>query len=147
MKSYIEEKFGLNDKVVIVSGASRGIGKAIAIGLAKAGAQVIGLGRTKVSKELENLSIIYKQCDVSDTKKFNLICKEVLSNNNRIDGYVHVAGITNPNNDSLENFKKTIDINLIATFSCCQTVGKIMMECGSGSIINITSINSSNRTS
>jgi len=142
MSSYIEKKFGLNDKVVIVSGASRGIGNAIASGLAKSGATVIGFGRTEISKKSEEFPFIYKDCDVSDTNKFKLLCKEVLEKNKKIDGYIHVAGITNPNDDSLENFKNTININLISTFSCCQTIGKIMMKSGSGSIVNITSIGS-----
>jgi gluconate 5-dehydrogenase len=142
MSSYIEKKFGLNGKVVIVSGASRGIGNSIASGLAKSGATVIGLGRTKISKKTDKFSFDYQPCDVSDSNKFELLCKEIFKKNNRIDGYIHVAGITNPNDDSLENFKNTININLTSTFSCCQTIGKIMMEKGSGSIVNITSIGS-----
>ena len=72
MTSYIEEIFSLRGKVAIVTGASRGIGAAIACGFALAGAHVIGLGRSLTPEwdsDLINKGLEYRICDITDEEQ------------------------------------------------------------------------------
>ena len=114
--------FNLVNKVAIVTGASRGIGKAIAEAVAQAGAHVVCVSRSeneliKISSNLnENgMSSSYFVCDVSDLEVFNKLAKDTISKYKRIDILVNNAGITK---DGLimrmteSDWNTVIDINL-----------------------------------
>ncbi|KAI3812331.1 hypothetical protein L1987_17038 [Smallanthus sonchifolius] len=119
--------------VVIVTGASRGIGRAVALALGRAGCKIEGVGgqalafRGDVSKETDVASMIKTAVDAWGT----------------VDVLVNNAGITR---DTLmakmktSQWKEVIDLNLTGVFLCTQAAAKIMMKKKKGRIINITSI-------
>lgn len=140
---YIESLFSLRGRVALVSGASRGIGLAIAQGFEKAGAVVIGIGTSAhpADSPMENLS--YEQCDVTDRAAFEALCERIHRKHNGLHVYLHAAAISLPSSASAQaadNFDRTIDVNLKAAYHCCRTVGVFMERSGGGSIINVTSI-------
>ena len=140
----------LKGKVAIVTGASKGIGKAIAIELANKGADVAILARTKdkleeLKKHIENnynVKSLVLTADVSDSKqiedKFNLV-KEQLG---RIDILVNNAGVNKRKNIhklTEEDWNEEIDVNLKGPFICSKTASQHMKKQRNGWIINIAS--------
>jgi len=135
--------FSIKDYVIIVTGAGRGNGKSIAIGLANAGAIVFGLDlEFKSIIEIPNLH--YRVCDITDPESFKTICEEIYSKHKRIDSLINNAGVTFTKQDehqyNLEHWHKTLSVNLTAVFSLSQIALSYMKKNGSGSIINITSL-------
>ena len=141
----------LEGQTAIVTGASRGIGKAIAIFLAKEGAEVI----INYSSSLENANQVISeinsfggkayplQADISNENSVNELIKTVIDKNNKIDVLVNNAGITK---DGLlmrmktDDWKKVLDINLSGVFYCTRAVSRQMLKQKRGRIINITSV-------
>jgi 3-oxoacyl-[acyl-carrier protein] reductase len=141
----------LAGKVAVVTGASRGIGKSIAIELAKQGADVVvnyagSVDRAnEVVKEIESLGrkAMSIQCDVSNSESVNAMMKEALDAFGSIDILVNNAGITRDNllmrmKDS--EWDDVINTNLKGVFLCTKAVTRPMMKQRKGRIINITSI-------
>ena len=142
--------FKLNNKVALVTGASRGIGKEIAKVISQAGAHVVCLARSeKKIKELcdlinnNNGSASYYCCDINDHKKFSEIIKSIVTKLGSLDILINNAGITR---DSLllrlseENWDIVLDTNLKATFQSIKASLRPMFKNKFGRIINITSI-------
>ena len=142
--------FKLTNKVALVTGASRGIGKETARILSNAGAHVICLARSKNEiKELcdqikkQNGSASYHSCDVNDNNKFSDIINSTVKQYGRLDILINNAGITR---DSLllrmseEKWDQVLNTNLKATFQSIKTSIRPMMKNKFGRIINITSI-------
>ena len=141
----------IEGKTAIVTGASRGIGKAIAISLAKEGAEVI----INYSSSPENANKVVSeinefggkayplQADISNENSVNELIKKVLEKNNKIDVLVNNAGITK---DGLlmrmktDDWQKVLDLNLSGVFYCTRAVSRQMLKQKSGRIINITSV-------
>ena len=139
------DTFSIKNKVVIITGASRGIGYFLATEFSKQGAIVYALSRTlpKQTKIRNNLKFL--KCDVRNKKKFEIICKKIISENSKIDVLINNAGITSTSKSELyseEEWLKTIEINLTSSFNCSQVVLLHMKKQKYGSIINLTSINS-----
>lgn len=140
--------FDLNGKVAVVTGAARGIGQAIAIELARAGADVVisdvipGDETVKKVKKLKRKSFFIK-ADVSNKKEVENIVNETIKKFGKIDILVNNAGIFHPGLSedlSEQEWQKTIDINLKGYFLCAQAVVKHMNKRKTGSIINIASV-------
>ncbi|MBO0482422.1 3-oxoacyl-[acyl-carrier-protein] reductase [Candidatus Enterococcus courvalinii] len=136
-------------KNVFVTGSTRGIGEAIAIAFAKAGANIVLNGRSAISSEkLAEISALGVTCigvsgDISDFTKAGDMIREAQEKLGSVDILVNNAGITN---DKLllrmdaEDFKKCLDINLTGTFNMTQHVLKQMMKKREGAIINLASV-------
>lgn len=141
----------LKDKVAIVTGASRGIGREIAITLAKYGAKVVVnyCGSKEKAEEVVELikaeggiASVY-QGDVADSEAMKQMFTDVLKEYGSIDILVNNAGITRDNlilKMSDEEFNDVIDTNLKGVYYCLKQVSKIMLRQRSGRIINISSI-------
>ncbi|MGV1060362.1 3-oxoacyl-[acyl-carrier-protein] reductase [Clostridium perfringens] len=141
----------LKDKVAIVTGGTRGIGRAIALKLADQGANIV-INYRNSDKEAEELKSILEgkgvkvltvKCDISnfeDSKNLMDKCKEVFG---KIDILVNNAGITK---DTLimrmkeQDFDNVIDVNLKGTFNCAKHASAIMLKQRFGKIINMTSV-------
>ena len=138
----VSRLFSLSGKVAVVTGASRGIGFALADGLAAAGAKVIALARSAQPRVPFQNAVDYISADVSlgVEKIFTDIAQEYQA----IDILVSAAGITLPaasgSAEEFSNFEQMLKINLSSPFACCLAVRPYMRS--GGSIINITSIGS-----
>ncbi|HLF91790.1 MAG TPA: glucose 1-dehydrogenase [Anaerolineales bacterium] len=141
--------FQLDGKVALVTGAARGIGRACALALAHAGADIILGLREKVSgqalaEEIRQMGrdVLPVQMDVSKMQEIADAVQEGVVHFKRIDILVNNAGIgaPNPAEDVLEkDFDETIEVNLKGTFFTAQAVGRVMIQHGGGRIINISS--------
>lgn len=141
----------LTGKTAIVTGGSRGIGRAAALTLAEAGADVavIYAGNTAAAEETVRLieekgrKGLAIQCDVADEAAVTAMVKDVKKELGRIDILVNNAGITR---DGLlmimkeDDWQVVLDTNLTGAFHCTKAVTRLMMKQRSGSIINITSV-------
>lgn len=141
----------LQGKVAVVTGASRGIGRAIALELATQGANVV-VNYASSSAAADNLvaeitaagtEAIALQADVSKIDQVDSLINTVIEKFKRIDILVNNAGITR---DTLllrmkpEEWQAVIDLNLTGVFLCTRAVSKIMLKQRSGRIINIASV-------
>ena len=141
----------LAGKVAIVTGASRGIGRAIALELADFGAKVVVnyASSSNAADELVEKIIsdggeaIAIAADVSKPEQIDELVKTVVDRWGRIDVLVNNAGITRDSvmlRMKLEDWQAVIDTNLTGVFSCTRAVSKIMLKQKSGRIINIASV-------
>jgi 3-oxoacyl-[acyl-carrier protein] reductase len=140
----------LSGKVAIVTGGSRGIGRAIAMALAREGATTIVCSRnldsnkeTAESIRSEGGSACAYQVDVTDADSVSTLVNDVLKEFGRIDILVNNAGVTADNlllRLKEEDWNKVIDTNLKGTFNCAKAVARTMVKQHSGKIINITSV-------
>ena len=142
--------FDLKGQVVLVSGASRGIGAAIAQGFAECDARVIITGRdqgtldeTVVRLGENGRKVSGVVCDVASADAISACVDEVIGQHGRIDTLVNCAGINirKPAIDyTAEEFNRIFDTNLRGAFQMSQTVGRHMIDAGAGSQINIDSL-------
>ena len=143
------EFFDLSGKVAIVTGGNRGIGFAIAKGLATTGAGVVIANRNadegqKAADTLrsEGFQAIAVQTDVSDKSSVSHLVKAVIDEFSRIDILVNSAGVIQRGlvvDFSEAQWDYIMNINLKGLFFCCQLVGKEMIKQKKGKIINISS--------
>lgn len=148
----VDPLFSVAEQVVLVSGGSRGIGKAIAAGFAERDAHVIITGRDEqvlidAAKEISNGAHAVKPfvCDVADPDAMRHLVQETLNQFGRVDTLVNCAGVNRrkPSDTLTEgDYDFIMDINLKGAFLLSQLVGKAMVERGSGCQINIASLNS-----
>jgi NAD(P)-dependent dehydrogenase (short-subunit alcohol dehydrogenase family) len=142
-------EFSLTDKVALVTGASRGIGRYLASGLARYGADLIITGRT-VSQLEEAAQEVRRQgrrclvapMDITQKADIEKGVEQAFRHFGRIDILVNNAGINIPKpalEVTEEDWRRVIDSNLTGLFFCCQAVGRIMVNQKSGKIINISS--------
>jgi NAD(P)-dependent dehydrogenase (short-subunit alcohol dehydrogenase family) len=141
----------LSNKVAVVIGGTSGIGRALSLGLAQAGADVVPSGRRKenideVASEIESSGrqTLRLTCDIGDRESLEQLATASLERFGKIDILVNCAArITRvPTIDMPEeDWQDVIDTNLTGTFRACQVFGKHMLRQGSGRIINIASLN------
>ncbi len=143
--------FSLNNKIALVTGGSSGVGKMIALSLARAGAFVwIVSTRDNADETIKEVEALGSQAaffrvDVTDSNKLEQMLSDIYSVSKKIDILVNAAGINLriPAEDlSLDDWQKTMDINLTAPYQLSQLVVKKMKESGWGRIINIASLQS-----
>jgi len=144
--------FGLQDKIAIVTGASQGIGKALALGLAQAGAHLV-LGKhpdgrhdeiKRVQAEIEALGrkALIVPVDVSNVAQVRALMQKTKDAMGRIDILINNASWTGtgPALDvGEEEYDKTMDASVKSVFFACQAAAKIMIPQGGGKIINLGS--------
>ena len=148
----------LEGKTAIVTGASRGLGKAMALELARAGAQVAIAARTVDSKDSRLPGSIHEtveqiagqggealaiRCDVTNDQDVENLVAEVHERFGRVDILINNAGVTTPEPIAKLTAKKwdlVMSVNLRGTFICCKAVIPRMLEQKSGHIINLSSV-------
>jgi len=142
--------FSLKDKVALITGASRGIGEATAIGLAKAGADLAIVSRKlpdleKVGEEMKKLGrkCLPAQAHLGKVEEINQLVKKVLEEFGKIDILVNNAA-TNPTMASAIDvderaWDSIMNLNLKGLFFLSQAVARVMREKGGGNIINVSS--------
>ncbi len=147
-----DDLFSVSGQIVLVSGASRGIGRAIAKGFADRGASVVITGR--VAETLEKTAqeicppggtVRAKVCDAADAKALQRLADEVVAEFGRIDTLVNCAGVNKRRkveDYDEETYDYITNINIRGAFFLAIAVGRHMIRAGRGSQINIDSINS-----
>ncbi len=148
----ILEKFDLSGKIALVTGGTSGIGKAIATGLAEAGADVVAPSRTpeKVQNMVENLKALNSETlgittDVTNLEEVEKLKEKIIEKFGKIDILVNNAGTTIKGDAEelpMEEWRRIIDLNLNSVFSTSQIIGRQMIKQKHGKIINIASIGS-----
>jgi NAD(P)-dependent dehydrogenase (short-subunit alcohol dehydrogenase family) len=144
--------FSLEGKVAVVTGGTSGIGRALSIGLAEAGADVVATARREqqideTAKAIEALGrkTLRMASDVCDRSSLERLLAAVLRQFGKADILVNCAGIIKraPTLDfPEEEWAKILDTNLTGTLRACQVFGRHMLERGYGRIVNIASLNS-----
>ena len=143
--------FSLENKVALITGGTSGLGKMIALALAKAGAFVwIASSRDNADETLQEIKQqgsngSFVQVDVTSSDALEKIVSQILKESNSIDILVNAAGInlrTSAEELTLNEWQKTIDINLTAPFYLSQLVADTMKKNNWGRIINIASLQS-----
>jgi NAD(P)-dependent dehydrogenase (short-subunit alcohol dehydrogenase family) len=147
-----DQLFSLEGKVAVVTGGTSGIGRALSLGLADAGADVIATARRKeqvddTANEIEarGRKTLRMASDVGDRSTLETLLAAVLERFSKVDILVNCAGMIKrtPTLDLLEaEWTNILNTNLTGTLRACQIFGRHMLERGYGRIINIASLNS-----
>lgn len=140
--------FSLAGKNAVVTGVSKGLGQGMAIGLAKAGANIVGIGiseMTDTRNKVESLGRKFYEikADLLNLEDIERVTEDALDLVERIDILVNNSGIIrrSPAEEyTAEDWNDVIDVNLNAVFQLSSAVGKHMIKNGSGKIINIASM-------
>lgn len=140
--------FDLSGQVAVVTGANTGIGQAIAIALAEAGASIVGVGRSSMDETeaaVKNAGTGFHviKADLGTIEPVKGIVSETISTFGKLDILVNNAGIirrADAVDFTEEDWDAVIDVNLKTAFFLSQAAGRHMLERGSGKIINIASL-------
>ncbi len=140
----------LQDKIAIITGGGRGIGRAVALGFAGQGADVVLAARTpaeieQVAAEVEALGrrALPVRCDVTEEDHVKSMVGLTLDHFGRIDVLVNNAGAGNMRpvwGIPKKSFEHVLAVNLVGTFLCTKHVWRPMRDAGGGSIINVSSL-------
>jgi 3-oxoacyl-[acyl-carrier protein] reductase len=138
----------LQNQVAFITGARRGIGRAIALRFAQEGADCVLLARSAPDELAEEIRALGRRAlalavDVSDAEAVDASVKQAMSEMGRIDILVNNAGIAQDGlllRMKLEQWQKVIDVNLSGAFYCTKAVARPMLKAESGRIINISSV-------
>jgi NAD(P)-dependent dehydrogenase (short-subunit alcohol dehydrogenase family) len=146
----MQTPFDLSGRVAVVTGGTTGLGKAIALGLATAGADVVASARhmeqvERVAAEIEALKrrTMRVTCDVGVAREVVALHDAVMEEFGKVDILVNAAGITDqaPAEDlTEEDWDRVMNVNLTGTLRGCQVFGRTMVQAGYGRIINIASM-------
>lgn len=146
----LQDLFGLKDKVSLVTGAGRGIGREVAIAFAQAGSDVALVSRTKseldeVAEEIRKLGrrAIVMQADMAAIDKLPGLVHNTVKELGGIDILVNNAGISRRDqllDSTLDDFDYMVDVNVKSVHVLSQTAVPYMQERGAGKIINVTSM-------
>lgn len=149
MKYSLESLFNIEKQVVVVTGASSGIGLGLAEGLADLGACIGVLSRREeecrqVAGRIQEKGgfAIAVPADVTDEAQVESAMNTVRQHFGRIDGLVNSAGINHISalvKQDMDEWKRVMDVNLVGTVICTKAVGRHMLEAGHGRVVNISS--------
>ncbi len=146
------ELFNLTGRVAVVIGGTSGIGRALALGLAEAGADVVATGRRQelvndIAAEVEarGKKTIRRSSDVQSRESIDALRDEILKEFGRVDILVNAAGqiFRKPTHQVTEaEWNKLIDVNITGMLRSCQSFYEPLVDSGRGRVINITSLTS-----
>ncbi|MFH1079690.1 MAG: SDR family oxidoreductase [Pseudomonadota bacterium] len=149
----LQELFCIKGKVVVITGASRGVGETLALAFSALGAEVIMASRNKEQMDLiisrnsmRNGRLSSVQVDVTKRKDVQNLFERTMEQYGRIDVLINNAGIfipSGPEEITERVWDRVMDTNLKGAFLCSQTAGKMMKAQGGGKIINISSVSGS----
>lgn len=150
MDEFIAKLFDLSDRVAVVTGAGSGLGRAMAIGLARAGARVVASDINEATAS-ETADMIREQgqqatsakCDTREPQEIEAMFAAADSAFGRLDILVNNAGVgshVHPEDLSLEEWQNVMAVNITGYFLCAQQAGKRMIPQKRGAILNIGSI-------
>ena len=145
------ERFRLDDKTAVVTGAAKGIGLAIVEALAEAGARVVltdmdaeALDKATAEFGAKGYKVEGEVLDVTDRAAIQKVHDAIIARHGHVDVLVNNAGIAISNHPAEtmadEVWDKVINVNLNGVFFCCRAFGASMLEHGSGSIVNVGSM-------
>ena len=151
MNAFLEEKFGLRGKVALVTGSSRGLGRAMALALARAGADVIVNGRDAAAldpvivaaREAGGGQVVGFAADLSDRAQVEALVGKAIAWRGRLDVLVNNAGIIKraPAAEHTDaDWDVVLRTNLDGVFVASRAAGRHMLARGSGKIINVASL-------
>ena len=142
----------LTDKVTLITGAGTGLGKAMALAVAKSGGSVVLAGRRNLPIEevADQIGKIGTPCipiptDVTDSKQVNILVQKSINHFGQIDALINNAGMVRDQGGvpiweiSDEDWESIINSNLTSAFYCSRAVAEDMAKRGSGKIINVSS--------
>ncbi len=142
--SGVLDSFQLHGKIALVSGASRGIGAALARSLSEAGAEVHGFSRSdSATTDMSGDALTYHSCDICDETAVRDLVSGIIKAHGRIDILVNAAGISllpGETDGVSDAFDRILDVNLVSAYRLTEEVLPHMSKCGS--IINIGSLGS-----
>ena len=124
--------------MIIVTGASRGLGKAITERLTKIGHKVVGLARSTKGLDIETI-----KCDVSNYKSVNNAALKIKKKKTPIKAFINAAGVVSTNmalSTDESTIQKLIQTNLVGTIYCCQVFAPMMLRQKKGIFINFSTI-------
>lgn len=143
----------MSQAVALITGGNRGIGAAIAKEFAKAGVNVVinyhrhAMMAEQVKDEIlskYSVEVLCIKVDISQEEEVESMINQVVDTFGKIDILVNNAAICHDSlflDKAISNFKRILDVNLIGTYLCSKYAGKVMLDRGSGKIINIASTN------
>src|SRR6188472_2565349 len=140
----------LDDKVVLITGAGSGIGRATAVEAHAEGARLVlsdvneAAGRELVSEiSGDGATAAFQPCDVTSEADVEALVRRAVDDHGRLDGAFNCAGILGPlgniGDTALEDFKQILEVDLNGVFLCTKHEVRVMAERGSGSIVNMAS--------
>lgn len=146
----VQKLFDLGGRVAVITGAANGLGRAVALGFAQAGADLAladvveeQLAEVKAAVEGKGRRALAMRVDVTKPADVQAFHDAVLATLGRADVLVNAAGITKrmPAEEfPEEDWERILAVNLTGTFRCCQVFGRTMLKQGKGSIVNFASV-------
>ncbi|MCW2601116.1 MAG: short-chain dehydrogenase/reductase [Frankiales bacterium] len=142
----ISDPFRMDGKVVIVTGASSGLGARFSEVLTEAGATVVLAARREAAvKELADRlpRALAVRCDVTLEEDCATLVEQTLQEHGRIDVLVNNAGVSNvakAEDETTEAFRRVVEVNLVATYTLSRLAGIEMLKAGSGTMVNVASM-------